>query len=52
MINGKENVLMSPCNSVKKMVPYFRDWQKVNEEDYANEFPSVDHYLFKHLDNL
>jgi hypothetical protein len=52
MINGKKNILSSPCNSVDKTVPYFKDWQEVNNEDYNNEFPSLDHYLYKHLENL
>lgn len=52
MIDGRKNVLSSPCNSVDKTVPYFRDWPEVNNEDYNNEFPSMDHYLFKHLENL
>ena len=52
MIDGQNNVLMSPCNQVDKLVPYFKDWEKTNQEDFNGEFPSLDHYLFKHLDNL
>ena len=52
MINGNKNVLMSSCNLVDKNVPYFKDWEETNEKDFNNEFPSIDHYLFKHIDNL
>jgi hypothetical protein len=52
MIDGKKNILTSPCNTVGKMVPYFKDWRETNQNDYNNEFPSVDHFLFKHLEKL
>ena len=52
MIDGHNNILMSPCNQVDKLVPYFKDWEKTNQEDFNGEFPSLDHYLFKLLDNL
>ena len=44
--------MSNPCSSIEKTVPYFRDWQEVNNEDFNNEYPSLDHYLFKILENL
>ena len=52
MINGKKNMMSSPCNTVNKLVPYFSDWQETNQKDYANEFPSIDHFLGKNIKKL
>jgi hypothetical protein len=30
IINGKKNVLMSHCNQIDRMVPYFKDWPDTN----------------------
>ena len=38
MIDGKQNVLMTPCNQVDKNVPYFKDWEETNAADFNSEF--------------
>ena len=52
MISGKTNMLSSPCNSVNKTVPYFKDWAEDNQTKYMGKYPTIDHYLYEHLDKL
>jgi len=52
MISGKTNMLSSPCNSINKTVPYFKDWEQDNHKEFGDKYPTIDHYLFEHLDNL
>lgn len=52
MISGKKNVMSSPCSSVSKLVPYFKDWEEESATTYPGKYPSIDHFLYEHLDNL
>ena len=52
MISGKKNMLSFPCNSINKTVPYFKDWEEDNHKDFADKYPTIDHYLYEHLDKL
>jgi hypothetical protein len=52
MISGKKNVISSPCNSVNKLVPYFKDWREASENEFAGQYPTIDHFLYEKLDNL
>ena len=51
IINGRKNILSSPCNSVERLTPYFKDWQDMNAE-HMGKYKNVDAFLFEHFDNL
>ena len=51
MIDGKKNMITTPCNTVNKQTPYFKDWDSFNAE-LGNKYGSPDEYLFEHLNVL
>mmetsp|Transcript_5689 Transcript_5689/g.9772 ORF Transcript_5689/g.9772 Transcript_5689/m.9772 type:complete len:259 (+) Transcript_5689:665-1441(+) len=43
--------MQSQCSQVKRMVPYFKEFRKVNGEN-GDKYASVDEFLFEHMDRV
>lgn len=51
IIDGSKNILSSPCSSVEKNTPYFKEWSTENKKMY-DKYEDIDAYLFEHLTKL
>ena len=41
-----------PCTSLARFVPYFKEYNQVNDQNYHGELESLDAMLYDHFNNL